>query len=83
MRTTTQHPIRINGYDFRARSTRRGFPIAGRHDHVIGYENEAAYDAFRSALALGLLILRAQRREDPSPSDGSEHPVTCRRRCCA
>ena len=36
----------------------------------------------RSAMALGLLILRAQRREDPPSIDGIDHPTTCRRRCC-
>lgn len=39
-------------------------------------------DDIREAYELGALILHAQRREDASPIDGSDHPITCRRRCC-
>ena len=47
-------------------------------------ERSRIADAYghRRALALGLLILRAQRREHDVPVDGSDHPVTCRHRCC-
>jgi hypothetical protein len=49
---------------------------------VLAHTSGEPIEAARRALALGLLILRAQRREEPAPVDGSDHPVTCQRRCC-
>jgi hypothetical protein len=68
----------------RVARTRHAHGAAGyRRDALdIGWHCATTDAEARRALALGLLILRAQRREEPAPVDGSDHPVTCQRRCC-